>query len=548
MNIRNIKLKNFKCFEFVEVDFDDIPGLYQIKGNIGAGKTTIAEGILFAIYGSINGKKNGDLIRWGEKHGETDIIFTSKNHTIRIIREMNSYGQSPMSVYIDGEPMECPDKRFMQNILESEYLDVNKQVMELLCVISFNNFNSLSQMNTRTTRLFLDNVLGMDIITKYQEKSKEIALKYSDESTKNKIKIDALESEKSRNSGYVGEEYDKMIIEQNISSAKEKINDINKEKQKKIDLIQDNIHEFNVEKQKIISNKAEIIAIGKRLTQEIKFIEQGKCPTCGADIDCSHLDEKIKERETLRNTLKTIQQSEEGVNDKIKSQGDKILNIERESSEIIKQLNEYISTENKKLNTIHAQEEIKKFQNNRLEELENELIQLREKYNDAENQSSKYFELGNIIGTTIRTKIIEGFVPVINKHCQTLSDAIGIDFYPHFDPDFNCNIHKNNVEISRTSLSTGQGKIVDTIIILSILISIARHVNCNVMLLDELMSNLDNDTRSQLLFIIKQYMHDKTILIVSHQELDRSILDGMIKITRDINNNSSTMQIYKNEN
>ena len=77
--------------------------------------------------------------------------------------------------------------------------------------------------------------------------------------------------------------------------------------------------------------------------------------------------------------------------------------------------------QNNVLALLKASEEIKKFKEERLAALEEELSQLQKTYNENEMKSSKYSELSSIIGTTIRSKIMEGIVPVINKYCKLLS-------------------------------------------------------------------------------------------------------------------------------
>lgn len=540
MNIKKLQLENFKCFEHLEIDFEDIPGLYQIKGNIGSGKSSMAEGILYSIYGTINGKKNGDLIRWGTKHGKTHISLTSKGHEIVIDRELNSYGQSPMTVFIDGEPMACPDKRFMQNVLETEYLDVTRQVMELLCVISFNNFTSLSQMNTKTTRMFLNNVLGLDLVTTYQDNAKDLAAAHNLAASRDKIQIEALQNGRRRGTMLPGSpEGDMNEVQNSITNLKKSIQNLKNEASGAEKKLKEQAVQFQDQRQMIVAKKAEITAIGKRLAGEIKFIERGKCPTCGADIDQSHLETKKKERDLLRESLKDQSTLEANCNAKLKTIEAEVNSIHVDLANKTKALEEDMKQQNTTLALLKASEEIKKFKEERLAALEEELSQLQKTYNENEMKSSKYSELSSIIGTTIRSKIMEGIVPVINKYCKLLSESVGMDFYPAFNSEFDCSIHRGSTEVSRASLSTGQGKMVDTIIILAILVSIAKHVNCNIALLDELMSNLDNEARSQLLFVIRQYMKDKTILIVSHQELDRATLDGVIKVTRDANNSAS---------
>ena len=68
MQIDRIKISNFKSIQELDINFQEMHGLWEISGVVGAGKTTIGEAILFALFGSVRGKTNESLISWGKKH------------------------------------------------------------------------------------------------------------------------------------------------------------------------------------------------------------------------------------------------------------------------------------------------------------------------------------------------------------------------------------------------------------------------------------------------------------------------------------------------
>ena len=150
MYIQKIIINNFKSiYNPLEIDFNNTQGFWKISGPVGSGKTTIGEAVIFGLFGSINGKNNSDLISWGEKHSTIELWCTSKGHNLYIKRELNSYGQSPLYVEIDGEELVFTNKRDAQTQLEKEYYDTSRTALEMLCIISFNNFN-----NTRLPEIF----------------------------------------------------------------------------------------------------------------------------------------------------------------------------------------------------------------------------------------------------------------------------------------------------------------------------------------------------------------------------------------------------------
>ena len=168
MYIQQIRIENFKSiYDPIEIDFSIVNGFWKISGSVGAGKTSIGEAIIYGLFGSVGGKNQADLISWGRKHGMIEIWCTSKARNIYIKRELNSYGQSPIYVEVDGEELIFTNKRNAQQQLEQEYYDTSKVTLELLCIISFNNFKSLATLNTADTKKFLDQVLGFYTLTEY---------------------------------------------------------------------------------------------------------------------------------------------------------------------------------------------------------------------------------------------------------------------------------------------------------------------------------------------------------------------------------------------
>ena len=72
-------------------------------------------------------------------------------------------------------------------------------------------------------------------------------------------------------------------------------------------------------------------------------------------------------------------------------------------------------------------------------------------------------------------------------------------------------------EIAYNNLSTGQKKTVDIAIVFGILQNVISNVDMNVLVMDELMSNMDSDARNVMLSVLKETMgEDKSIFIDSN--------------------------------
>ena len=303
MQIQKIRIENFKSiYEPLEIDFKEVRGFWKISGSVGAGKTTIGEAIVYGLFGSINGKNNGDLISWGRKHGSVEIWCRSKGRSIYIERELNSYGQSPIYVEVDGEELVFTNKRDAQAQLEQEYYDTSRVTIELLCIISFNNFKSLATLNTGDTKKFLDQVLGFYTLTEYAEECKALRSQNTSSMVTLNQTISNLRSQVEK----LEQIANIAIIEGDISAVKAEIKTNQDTYNDEVKSLNNTVSELNKEKLSLTKKQSSVLTLGKSKKKEIDFIEKGTCPTCGAPIDQSQLDEKRKERDILLEHYNTL--------------------------------------------------------------------------------------------------------------------------------------------------------------------------------------------------------------------------------------------------
>ena len=102
-----------------------------------------------------------------------------------------------------------------------------------------------------------------------------------------------------------------------------------------------------------------------------------------------------------------------------------------------------------------------------------------------------------------------------------------------FDNQFKCQIKLpgTDEDIPVKSLSTGQLKTVDMIIIMSVLGTVMGSNSLNIVFLDELFSNMHSELRNEMSWMLRDDMQpDETIFVVSHYEINEGFFDGTIKI------------------
>lgn len=530
MYIHRIKIKNFKSiYDELDLNFDDIKGFWRISGPVGAGKTSIGEAIIFGLFGTVYGKNNGDLISWGEKHSLIETWCTSKGKNIYIKREINTYGQSPIYVEIDGEELVFTNKKHAQQQLEKDYYDTTRASMEMLCIISFNNFRSITTMNTGDTKKFLDQVLGFYILTNYADICKDLKNQNLNKISETKNVINKLQSQINKLNEIFIDNYEDSDEKQLLSEIKEieyNIGLYKNSKNREIKVLQD---KFNSKK----NEQTSLLTLGKSIKKEIDFIEKGICPTCGAPIDQSKLQEKKLERQKLLECYNDIIKELDAIQNELQQ-------ATNEYNTFIDSQNNIIKDKEKELIIIKESLKRTKITDNEINNIKKDLQKYTEDYNKYLLEDTDWNKLYNLLSTKIRAEILNSFIPHINQNIQKYSAELQQPYIINFDENFKCNIqlygYKENIPLS--SLSTGQLKIVDMIVILGILGTIINSSTINIMFLDELFSNLDDTLRNEMCKVLKENVNGiGTLFIVSHQYIDDHYFDGNINI----NINSSDM-------
>lgn len=523
MRINKIKLEGFKSFyEPYELDFDSIKGLWRISGPVGSGKTTIGEAILFGLFGTISGKNNGDLVSWGKKSAKIELWCKSNGRDIYIKRDISASGSSSIYVEIDNEELIFTNKRDAQNQLESEYFDVSKVTMELLCIISFNNFKSLATLGTADTKKFLDQVLGFYILTQYSDECKK--LKSGNVQKMNSVNQDIMRLDAQINK--LKEISNIEIIEDNSAE----LNDLIKTLENKIKSIRLQYEDNNAillrEDTKLREDAAQIKTLGTAKHKEIDLLKNGICPTCGATIDKSSIDIKQQEYQAFINQYNALVE-------KIKINLEQRNNLKLIYEQSVLPHQEEITKCKEQIIKLKAQAARISVNTEEINQLTLKKDDLLKEYDLYKQTDLKWEQLYSILSIDVRAKILESFIPALNKNIMKYAQELHQPYIIEFDNSFKCSISLcgYNEQIPINSLSTGQLKTVDMMIILGVLGTIIGSSSTNVIFLDELFSNLDVNLRNDMCSVLCRFMKkDDSMFVISHQDLDDRYFNGSLKL------------------
>lgn len=538
MIIHNITIRNFKsCYGEHTFNFDNLQGLIKLSGPIGSGKTSLAEALLWGLFGTVKGQNNGQLISWNAKACEIELNLTSKNKHIHIVR--NIY--LPLIVEVDGKTLAASNKKDTQSILEEELYDVPKLAIIKMCVISFNSFNSLAAMSPGETKIFLDQIFGFKLFTDYNN---EIVIERKNQQNE-QIKLQSIYDE---NINQIENLRQKQTIQTNQLKESLDLNTIKEKRQQLIDqgvqlkteknnlkIERDNRDkEFDIKIKEFVAKMTEAATLGKQAKNNYNTFKSGKCPTCGHDIDLSLLDsykdkmneyaQLYRENEAEKNKL---EQEKSTVHNSYLS---RFSEFDSKMDKLRKQISE-IDAELKSYN-----DSVQLIQDNYdelIQEYELKIERIKKELDKCDIEIGEWNEMNELFTKTLRYNLLETLIPHINKSIQFFINKLDQNYKVQYDQEFKAHIFVDgwDKEIAYNNLSTGQRKSLDLAIIFGILQNVIASVNFNLFVLDELFSNMDSDARNIMLSLLNENMSaDKSIFVINHAEMQDDYFKHKIRV------------------
>ena len=166
MIFTKLKLINFKSHERTIISFDK--GISVIVGENGAGKSTILEGISFALFKQHTAKKIDDLVRNNAESMSVELEFTSNNREYKIVREKKSNLKS--SIYKKTSPESgyakiCSgDKEVASEI--RQILDIDSDLFLNAIYIRQGEIAELVDKTPAEKKQLIGKLLGLDSLEK----------------------------------------------------------------------------------------------------------------------------------------------------------------------------------------------------------------------------------------------------------------------------------------------------------------------------------------------------------------------------------------------
>lgn len=378
----------------IEIDFSKFDqGIFLISGETGAGKTTIFDGICFALYGEASGEsRRTDMMRsdFARESAVTKAVFSfchkGKNYKIernpsymrKSKRGSGMTRQAANAVLYRGETVLASGSKEVTKKAE-EILGVSRNQYKQIAMIAQGEFLKLLYASSKEREEIFRKIFGTEDLFRVQEKLKEKYLEYGRRYRQTEETIFMLEEQAAIRpeeeeyedyKKYLRESYHKEEFIQNLKKYLKRKQEI----LRKILSTEEKIH-FELEKERIAREQA------KSIHQKFLQKEQAEAEyemLLEQESEMKKMEEKVRTAEMILQKLVPIEEQKDRVNRRINRSEKRIRELEEKKESMGIQL------EKRKK---EAEISLKR---------EPELTVIRQKIETLSQQQNEYRELENL--------------------------------------------------------------------------------------------------------------------------------------------------------
>jgi len=553
MRIKKIEWRNFSSYgnRIQEIEFSDEANLYQVVGENGAGKSSISQVITFGLYGKLEGKKLKDIPNRINGNAWVKITLDSNGSEVVVERGLEP---SIFRLYLNGIEYDQAGVRSVQDYLSEDILGIPYYVFNNTISLSINDFKSFIKMSSQDKRSIIDKIFGFHVLNQMRDLLKEENRKIRDIMENISGRLYSIEST-IQNSLNEMENLANQIEEESTSKKEELQKSLetfeglqfihNKKTEEFRDLESHLQTEVTNTNRMVIESRAKLQEIQKK----VKLYELDQCPTCQSSLDSefhhcikdglisdqSVVSSQLEESTSLLSSLKEKEREMSSTRKDIMDKGRK---IEIKINEIKRDL-ESLNQSSSDLQLQSLQRIVDNLNVER-EKMELETFKSQERNNWIKTLDEILGEKG------VKQMAIRTILPSLNSEILELLGKMHLDYQVIFDEEFNATIYHMGVEIPTQTLSTGEMKKVDFVVLISIMkLMKMKFSSINLLFLDELFSSVDPDGVHSILRILRSVCKELglNIFVINHAPMPHEIFDWKLEVTKA--NNFSSISIDK---
>lgn len=513
-----------------------------VSGSNGAGKSTMLDAIVFALYGKpfrkINKPQLINSINQKDMVVEIDFQIGQANFTVK-----RGIRPNFLEIYRNGVLVnQDAASRDYQSYLESNILKLNYKSFNQIVILGSATYVPFMELPAHSRREIIEDLLDIQVFSTMNQLLKEKISSNKEMITENSYQKDLvesrLESAKEHNASI------RKIREDEVDKIKEKMS----EHISKIESDKEGIEKVQIEIEKLIDqikDKAEVKKKNEKanaliqqmslnLTNYMKelafYHDNDNCPTCKQGIAHDFKENVVNEKG------KKVQELESAIEEcklKAKEYTDRLFVISEIEDEIaafnleigdyrasIKVAKNALVSYKKELDK--AEEEVQAIDTSKLNELAKSLNNI----NEDQTQLFSHREVLSVVSQMlkdggIKAKIIRQYIPIMNKLINKYLAAF--DLFVDFQIDENFNeVIKSRFRdtFSYSSFSEGEKLRITLSIMLAwrTVAKLRNSVSTNLLVLDETLDGaMDGVGVENLIETLHNLNSDDNIFVISHR-------------------------------
>jgi DNA repair exonuclease SbcCD ATPase subunit len=541
---RKLRYKNFISTgnHFTEIRFDEFENTLVVGAN-GSGKSTMLDGVCFALFGKPFRKINKPqlLNSINAKECVVEVEFDTSNKSFKIIRGIKP---NVFEIYQNGELLnQDAAARDYQDFLEKFILKLNYKSFTQIVLLGSASFTPFMQLSANDRRAIIEDLLDIQIFSAMngivKSKLSENRQGLSDsklliESSNEKIAMQEkfIASMKQNNEDKVTE-YAKEI--QNNQSSIQALYGETANLSLQVETHQAVLADKIVVEdklKKITKLESQIESTVSKYRKDISFFQHNDdCPTCRQTIAIGFKETEIANLSTksteCEHGLKELDSKLQGLQKSLGEIND-VQKIVQQLQIKIATNNNAITETNKQIDRLNVKIAELKSPKDTTDAEELALASLKQKLNDLKNRlrvlldEKSYYDAASILlkDTGIKTKIIKQYLPVINKLVNKY--LASMDFFVNFtlDENFKETIKsRHRDDFTYESFSEGEKQRIDMALMLTwrAVAKLKNSANTNLLILDEIFdSSLDTNGTDDLMKIL-HLLEGVNLFVISHK-------------------------------
>lgn len=538
LTFHSIRYKNFLATgnAWTRTQLDSHPHTL-IVGQNGAGKTTILDALCFGLYGKPfrNINKPSIINSVNQKDLVVEVEFSTQNNQYLIRRGIKP---NVFDILCNGKPIDAlPSANEMQDYLEKYILKCNYKAFTQVVILGASSYIPFMRLTPQARRDILEDVLDIEVFSMMHALLKNRLTGTKDELQQAQNALAVIESQHALAKTYA-DQWEQRQLEKRTSIDAElaKLQDAIQESMEKKLAIDTTITSWNETAEKLAewqekhtkaSKLVTKFATQKQHLQHSKgfFDEHDQCPTCTQIITEEFKSTQFASMETQLREITEKWEETRGIVERLNKKIETAKEAQREARQLDTErlrLDEHLRTYRRDCTRL-------------TEERERTLapapppptalgnIDEAQAAVDALNYQKHVLEQGNTLlkDNGIRTKIIQHYLPVINKWVNYYLSAMDFPIQFTLDDQFNETIKSRHRDVfSYENFSEGEKKRIDLALVLTwrAVARMKNSVYTNLLLFDEVFdSSLDVSGTEDFLSLLHTLDKDTNVFVISHK-------------------------------